>query len=243
MWVFVLKQEDYPELAQKITNWPSAEPKKTENADAPAATGPQKTWRKDQEEMRQWLVRKYGAILEDESDKTLKQLTAHPDYRFLAGEVDGVGSKDGKRFLIECKSTSDETRFLDRDGNLDRGHDYFYQVVGYMAIHDLSKCWFIIKTETITETKNATKTETEIKKLEIPRDNDFFQSEMYPKLERFYIQHYLPRVMQKKGIEVKKPPVKEKPKARKATSKKGDDSDSDSDVAVEECFDELDLEN
>ena len=49
--------------------------------------------------------------------------------------------------------------------------------------------------------------------------------------------------MQKKGIVVTNPLVKEKPKARKAMSKKEDDSDSDSDVAVEECFDELDLEN
>ena len=40
MWVFMLKQEDYPELAQKITNWP--QPKKTEKADAPAATGVRK---------------------------------------------------------------------------------------------------------------------------------------------------------------------------------------------------------
>ena len=149
--------------------------------------------------MRQWLVSKYGAILEDEKDEKLKKFTAHLDHRFIAGKVDGVGSKDGKRFLIECKSTSDETRFLNVDGNLDRGHDYYYQVVGYMEIHGLSKCWFVIKTETetktvtTTETKNATKTEsktetkteTEIKKLEIPRDNDFFQGEMYPSWKDF----------------------------------------------------------
>ena len=191
----MLKQTDYPDLAQKFTNWPLADrqkPKETDEARgaaAPPATGPQKNWRKDEEEMRQWLVRKYGATLEDESVKTLKKLTAHPDYRFLAGEVDGVGSKDGKRFLIECKSTSDETQFLDVDGNLDHDHNYYYQVVGYMAIHGLSKCWFIVKTS------------SGIKRLVIPSNNWFFQYKMVPKLKRFYFQHFLPRVMSKKGYD------------------------------------------
>ena len=130
--------------------------------------------------------------------------------------MDGVGSKDGKRFLIECKSTSDETGFLDRDGNLDHDHDYYYQVVGYMEIHSLLECWFVVMTK--TELK------TEIKKLEISRDSYFFLREMVPKLERFYLYHYLPRVMQKRAMRAEA-------KGKKSMRNKGDGSDSDSDVA------------
>lgn len=65
---------------------------------------------------------------------------------------------------------------------LKRNHNYFYQVIGQMAITGSSLSYFIVYTHVDFFIE------------EIEFDSDFFKENVFPKLNDFYQHHYKPYI-------------------------------------------------
>ena len=131
-------------------------------------------------EMKDWLRTTYSnyGLTIDES----KKLRAHNQYKFLAAEPDGIlTDAAGNRVLLECKyTTKSNPDFLNGD-QIKQTHDYYYQIVGMLMILNLDLCWLVVKINNNTPFR-----------VDVWRNNQFFNHEMLPQLHRFYFGAMLP---------------------------------------------------
>jgi len=122
-------------------------------------------------------------------------LYVHPEFPFLGASPDG---KVGENSVVEVKcpyvgrnkkiEPCAEIPYLEKcEGkvHLKRGHNYYYQIQGQLAISKKEKCYFVIYTfvDFFVE--------------EITLDAMFFEKELVPKLSDFYNSHYRPFVASK----------------------------------------------
>ena len=129
-------------------------------------------------EMKDWLRRTYGVTI-DESKKL--RAHSHYHYKFLAAEPDGILTYEGERILLECKYTiKSNPDFLNGD-QIKQTHDYYYQIVGMLMILNLDLCWLVVKINNNTPFR-----------VDVWRNNQFFNHEMLPQLHRFYFGAMLP---------------------------------------------------
>ena len=118
-------------------------------------------------------------------------LTAHEDYKFIAGAPDGILTSVGIQYLLECKYTEKKTpHFLtynnrnEIDG-VNPADEYYYQVIGLLEIFNLDVCWFAVQI----------KGESEMRLFYIHRNTKFFNEDMLPQLHRFYFGAMLPNIV------------------------------------------------
>ena len=126
---------------------------------------------------------------------SLAGLFINTDMSFLAASPDGCIYKDGKRILCEVKCPYNgrnekilpgvKFQFLEeKDGviHLKRNHNYYYQVIGQMAIARSKLSYFIVYTHVDFFIE------------EIEFDSDFFELNVFPQLNYFYQYHYKPYI-------------------------------------------------
>ena len=120
----------------------------------------------------------------------------NPDFPFLGSSPDGVVDDDS---IVEIKcpyngrnnviSPGKSFPFLEKDENekfrLKRNHNYYYQILGQLAISKRIRCFFVVYTfvDCFVE--------------EIVFDHDFFHEAMLPQLSRFYELNYRPFIASK----------------------------------------------
>ena len=122
-------------------------------------------------------------------------LFIHPDMSFLAASPDGCLYRDRKRILCEVKCPYNgrndkilpgmKFQFLEENNGviqLKKNHNYYYQVIGQMAITKSKLCYFIVYTY------------ADFFIQEIEFDSDFFELNVFPKLNHFYQHHYKPYI-------------------------------------------------
>ena len=116
---------------------------------------------------------------------------------FLAASPDGVIYEGGQRILCEVKCPYNgrnsmiqpglQFQFLEeRDGEkkLKKNHNYYYQIIGQMAIARSKLCFFIVYTHK----------DLFIEKIEY--DSDFFEVQVFPQLQLFFEKYYKPFIAQ-----------------------------------------------
>ena len=116
---------------------------------------------------------------------------------FLAASPDGCIDKDGKKILCEVKcpynGRNEEIKpglhfqFLEEVNGvpkLKRNHNYYYQIIGQLAIARSTLCYFIVYTHKDFFVED------------IEFDSDFFEVNIFPKLNSFYQCHYKPYITQ-----------------------------------------------
>ena len=124
-------------------------------------------------------------------------LFIHTEMSFLAASPDGCIYKDGRRIICEVKcpynGRNEEImpgihfQFLEEvDGGrrLKRNHNYYYQIMGQLAIARSQLCYFIVYTHKDFFVEA------------IEYDSDFFEQKMFPLLNSFYQNHYKPYITQ-----------------------------------------------
>ena len=120
-------------------------------------------------------------------------LFVNTEMPFLAASPDGVIYQEGKRILCEVKCPYNgrnsmitpglNFQFLEeRDGEtkLKKNHNYYYQIIGQMAIARSKLCFFIVYTHKDFFIE------------EIEYDSDFFEVDVFPLLKFFHENHYKP---------------------------------------------------
>lgn len=120
------------------------------------------------------------------------------EYPFLASSPDGFIDSDTV-VEVKCPYTSREKlistttvpylKLHDNKFDLDRTHDYFYQVQGQLLCTNAKKCVFIVCTADKLKV-------VDIKYITIMRD-DAFISELLRKLEDFYHSYFRPALLEK----------------------------------------------
>lgn len=115
-------------------------------------------------------------------------LILHQDYPFLGASPDRLIDDDGV-LEIKCPFNVKDLHpdnvtldYLDRDGNLKRTHNYYYQIQGLLEITDRQWCDFVIYTFKGISIKR------------IERDTRFWKM-MEAKLKDFYLFHLLPKIV------------------------------------------------
>ena len=126
-------------------------------------------------------------------------LFIHTQMSFLAASPDGCIYKEGKRILLEVKCPYNGREkeiipgeyfpFLEmkEDGvfQLKRNHNYYYQIIGQLALARSKMCYFVVYTHQDFYVEK------------ILFDSDFFELHMFPKLQMFYECHYKPFIAKK----------------------------------------------
>ena len=120
-------------------------------------------------------------------------LFINTDMGFLAASPDGCIYEDGIRILCEVKCPYNgrnekiqpgiKFQFLEENNGviqLKRNHNYYYQVIGQMAIARSKLSYFIVYTH------------VDFFMEEIKFDSDFFELNIFPQLNYFYQYHYKP---------------------------------------------------
>lgn len=118
------------------------------------------------------------------------------DAPFLGASPDGLCTYNGTRMLVEVKcpfngreeniAPGPHFDFLEqksqggRSMRLKRNHNYYYQVMGQMAVSKVHECMFVVYTH------------KELFLERIAFDKEFYFNEIYPKLEAFFHKFYKP---------------------------------------------------
>jgi hypothetical protein len=111
----------------------------------------------------------------------------------LAASPDGIVVGEEAVMEVKCPFNGREDKiapgkkflFLEkRDGgiHLKKGHSYFYQIMGQMAICKKPVCYFVVYTFC----------DIMIEKIEF---DEHFYANMLPLLETFYTEHYVPAIV------------------------------------------------
>ena len=146
---------------------------------------------------------KHGQIYEETAidafmAKTEKKVTGcglfvDPRFPYLGASPDGIIKSEDAVLEVKCPYTGRRDKikpgknfsFLevtdDDKFRLKRSHKYYYQVTAEMMLAGRSTCYFVVYTLA-----------PDMYIEEVRLDEEFFASEMLPKLKLFFEEHYLP---------------------------------------------------
>jgi len=128
--------------------------------------------------------------------------------------IDGMRKAKSKKFSAFCLEIDEKSK--DKNVQLKRTSNYYYQVQGQLAITEKQFCEFIVYTDADFFVERIT------------FDKDLWDNVMVPKLEWFYMECLLPELLDsriQRGMKVRtpeKPWTDAKPSRRKASKKKLD---------------------
>ena len=125
LFPFLQKKDKVSALIKRLTRYAVANDDSDQEEPSYISVGKAKTtWADAEDQCRKWLVKQKNLILLDESKPSLKALTAHPDYKFLAGKADGIGKADDDDYVDDADDDDDDDDDNDDDDDDDDYGDY-----------------------------------------------------------------------------------------------------------------------